>query len=409
MRKSHSVKTQQRLSALHTVAMSTNSTRELDSLLYDLLDVTMKTLDSQIGYILLFDYNYKTFRVRAYLNHSDNHSGNSEISSEFPLLPKSVSSWVFNTHKPVLISNIDYTPQFNRRSMLGHEQRSLICVPLILRDEIIGTMSVVNKADDSVYTKDEMDIVATMASQASFAVKTAKLQEEQQKVCMNMVDALVSILDACDCYTRVHSVRVSKYAVELAKKIDLPAGRIEILQRAAILHDIGKIGIEEYLLNKDKRLSKKEIYSLRQHPLIGMKILEPLDFLRDVSICIGQHHERIDGQGYPFGIPGKKLMVESRILAIADAFDAMTSDRPYRRALSREQAIGELMRNAGKQHDSDLVRYFVGLIENGVCDDLVPLTVPGSSGTLKQQTNHLSNYRTGADHHHLQALCCPFP
>jgi putative nucleotidyltransferase with HDIG domain len=384
MQKPHPVKTQQRLSTLHTVAMATNSNKELGRLLFDLLQVTMQTLDSQIGYVLLYDNDQKTFRVCAYLN----HSGNPEIRAEFPLFPKSVSTWVFNTRRPVLIRNIDYTPQFTRQSILGHEQKSLICVPLMLRDEIIGTMSVVNKADDSVYSPDDMEMLSTIASQASFAIKNAKLLEEQQKVCMNIVDALVSIMDASDSYTRVHSFRVSNYAVELAKKIGLPPGRIEILERAAILHDIGKIGIEEYLLNKDKRLSKKEIYSLREHPLIGMKILERLGFLRDVSICIGQHHERVDGQGYPFGIPGEKLLMESRILAIADAFDAMTSDRPYRRALSRERAIRELVQHAGKQHDSYLVPHFVSLVESGVFDDLVPRPASNPSSDLRQCANH---------------------
>jgi HD-GYP domain-containing protein (c-di-GMP phosphodiesterase class II) len=96
-----------------------------------------------------------------------------------------------------------------------------------------------------------------------------------------------------------------------------------------------------------------------------MKILEPLDFLKDVSICIGQHHERVDGLGYPFGIPSRQLLVESRILAIADAFDAMTSDRPYRKAMSREEAVKELLDNAGKQHDADLVSRFVRLVKKG--------------------------------------------
>jgi putative nucleotidyltransferase with HDIG domain len=367
MEKLYRFKTEQRLSALHKVAMATNSTMELDRLLYNLLEVTMKTLDSQIGYVLLYDHGQKKFQVRAHLD----HSGKSAIRGEFPLLPKSVSTWVLNTRKPVLIRNIEYTPQFTKQSMLGHEQKSLICVPLTLRDEIIGTMSVVNRTDDAVYTSDDMDMLTTIASQASFAIKNAKLHEEQQKVCMNIVNALVSIMDASDSNTRVHSERVSIYSLELAKKINLPSNRIEILERAAILHDIGKIGIDEYLLNKDKRLSQEETYSLRKHPLIGMKILESLDFLRDVSICIGQHHERVDGQGYPFGIPGETLLVESRILAIADAFDAMTSDRPYRRALSRDEAMRELMDNAGKQHDSDLVNHFVELVEGGAFDALV--------------------------------------
>jgi putative nucleotidyltransferase with HDIG domain len=408
MQKPYQVKTLQRLSALHKAALATNSTMGLDRLLYDLLEVTMKTLDSQIGYILLYDYDQKKFHVCAYLN----HSGNAEIHGEFPLLPKSVSTWVFNTRKPVLIRNIEYTPQFAKQSMLGHEQKSLICVPLMLRDEIIGTMSVVNKADDSVYTPDVMDMLATIASQATFAINNAKLYDEQQKVCTKIVDALLTIMDASDSYTRAHSVRVSNYAVELAKRINLSPDRIEILERAAILHDIGKIGIEEYLLNKNKRLSRKEIYSLRKHPLIGMKILEPLDFLRDVSICIGQHHERIDGQGYPFGIPGEKLLVESRILAIADAFDAMTSDRPYRRALSRDEALRELMDNAGKQHDSDLVLDFVRLVKSGAIDTPVNDAVFDSHSNFMQYSVNLLNGRTNPDHESSgcpPARYCSFP
>jgi hypothetical protein len=367
MNKPDHAKTFQRRSALHKVALTTNSTMALDRFLYDLLGETMKSLDSQIGYILLYDHDQGSFRVRAYLN----HSSNAEVRGEFPLLPKSVSTWVFNTRKPVLIRNIDHTPQFTKKSMLGHEQKSLICVPLILHSEIIGTMSVVNKANDSAYTPDDMDMMATMASQAIFAVKNAKLYDEQRKVCSKIVDSLVTIIDASDSYTRIHSERVSNYAVGLAKRINLSPERIDILERAAILHDIGKIGIEEYLLKKNKRLSRSEIFSLRKHPLIGMKILEPLDFLRDESICIGQHHERVDGRGYPFGIPGDGLLMESRILAIADAFDAMTSDRPYRKALSREDALGELIDNAGRQHDSDLVNEFIILVESGVFDTLV--------------------------------------
>jgi HD-GYP domain-containing protein (c-di-GMP phosphodiesterase class II) len=172
----------------------------------------------------------------------------------------------------------------------------------------------------------------------------------------------------------------------LAKRINLSPERIDILERAAILHDIGKIGIEEYLLKKNKRLSRSEIFSLRKHPLIGMKILEPLDFLRVESTCIGQHHERVDGRGYPFGIPGDGLLMESRILAIADAFDAMTSDRPYRKALSREDALGELIDNAGRQHDSDLVNEFIILVESGVFDALVTGSisdVPASAYGIK--------------------------
>jgi len=361
------VKTLQRLSAVHKVALTTNSTMELDKVFHNLLDVTMKALTSEIGYILLFDGDRGTFQVHTVLD----HAGNPVKVPEIPLSPESVSTWVFNSRKPMLIRNIGDYAQFSRQSQLGHERKSLVCVPLTIRNEIIGTMSVVNKIDDSMYTPEDLELLTTIASQASFAMKNAKLYEEQQKIYMNIIHALVSIIDASDSYTRGHSERVTIYSLELARKINLRGGRLDIVERAAILHDIGKIGINASLLNKEKILSNKEIFKLRQHPLTGMKILEPLDFLGDVSICVGQHHERFDGMGYPFGIPGEKLLIESRILAIADAFDAMTSNRPYRKALSPEKALREITDNAGKQHDPVLVRHFAHLVESGNLDHLI--------------------------------------
>jgi putative nucleotidyltransferase with HDIG domain len=150
----------------------------------------------------------------------------------------------------------------------------------------------------------------------------------------------------------------------MARKLELSPERIKIVERAAILHDIGKIGIDLTLLHKEGKLSTDDVRDLQQHPVIGMKILEPIEFLNDVRICIGQHHERYDGQGYPNNIPSEHLLLESRILAIADAFDAMTSDRPYRKALPVTVAVQELIDNAGTQFDPHLVPSFVELIRS---------------------------------------------
>lgn len=332
--------------------------------LEELLELTMKALGSSIGYVLLYDQCRKNFLVRAHRN----HSGKSSIKTEIPLLSQSVSTWVLKTRKPVIIRNMDQTTKSSKRSILGNEHQSLLCVPLILCEEMIGTMLVVNKIDGSTYSTEDMELLLTVATHACLAIKSARLHKEQNTVCMNIIHSLVSLIDASDRYTRAHSFRVGSYALGLANSIDLPVERIEILERAAILHDIGKIGVNGYLLNKDQQLTTNEIYSLQQHPLIGMKILEPFDFLKDVRKCIGQHHERVDGLGYPFGIPARHLLVESRILAIADAFDAMTSDRPYRKAMGREEALQELADNAGKQHDAGLVAQFIRLVRKGAFD-----------------------------------------
>jgi putative nucleotidyltransferase with HDIG domain len=356
--------TLQRLGAVHKISLATSSAMELEEVFHNLLDITINTLGSEVGYILQYDHENELFRVRSFLS----CYGKSPNHEEIPCTPGNVSALVYKTRKPVLIRDINDTPQFGRRSALGYERRSLICVPLIVQNEIIGTMAVVNKIDNSLYNSEDMKFLSTIASQAGLAIKNAKLREEQQKAYMNIVHALVSIIDASDSYTKGHSDRVTFYSVELARKINLPQEKIDIIERAAILHDIGKIGINAYLLNKEMQLSPEETDKLRQHPLIGMKILDPLDFLRDVSTCIGQHHERVDGTGYPHGIPGEKILLESQILAIADAYDAMTSDRPYRRALSSAEAIKELEENAGKQHNLELVRHFVELHDSGRLD-----------------------------------------
>ncbi len=206
----------------------------------------------------------------------------------------------------------------------------------------------------------------------------ANLEEKNsnlEKIYMNTIHALVTAIEASDSYTRGHSERVTRYCMELARKLDLPPDRLKVVERAAILHDIGKIGIDLTLLHKKGKLTSEDIYTLQQHPVIGMNILEPIEFLQDVRICIGQHHERYDGRGYPYNVKADGLLLESRILAIADAFDAMTSDRPYRNALPHDMAMRELLIEAGSQFDPELVRQFVELLEEG---GLTPQAAHGS-------------------------------
>ena len=351
-----------KLSTLYKVGLAINSTMEMSTLFNLIVKTTMNTLQAEIGYIILYEPELHSLRVITILG----HDFSSPEGALIPLKPSSVSTWVIENRKPLLISDISGSPQFDRYSALGYERKTLICAPLLVKDEIIGTITVVNKIDNSVYTCEELELLNTIAAQAGIAIKNAKLYDEQQKVYMNTIHALVSAIEASDSYTRGHSERVTRYSLELAKKLGLPSERMKIIERAAILHDIGKIGIDLSLLHKEGKLSPEDVSTLQQHPLIGMKILEPIEFLHDVKLCIGQHHERYDGHGYPHHVAADQLLVESRILAIADAFDAMTSDRPYRKALPFEVAIKELYENAGTQFDPTMVPHFIELLKNGM-------------------------------------------
>lgn len=351
-----------RLSTLHKVGLAINSTMEKETVFNLIVKTTMDTLQAEIGYIILHEPALHSLRVTTLLGHDFISTDGALI----PMKPSSVSTWVIENRKPLLISDINDTPEFDKYSALGYERKTLICAPLLVKDEIIGTVTVVNKRDSSVYNCEELELLNTIAAQASIAIKNAQLYDEQQKVYMNTIHALVSAIEASDSYTRGHSERVTRYSLELAKRLDLPSDRMKVIERAAILHDIGKIGIDLNLLHKEGQLSANDVSNLQQHPLIGMKILDPIEFLHDVKLCIGQHHERYDGRGYPNHVAADELLVESRILAIADAFDAMTSDRPYRKALPLEVAIKELTDNAGTQFDPQMVPHFVALLKSGI-------------------------------------------
>lgn len=194
------------------------------------------------------------------------------------------------------------------------------------------------------------------------AVKAvAKLAAQTQQVLRETVMCLVTALEARDPYTRNHSERAAIYARLLARQVGYPAGKMENLSRAALLHDVGKIGVPEYILNKQGSLNEEELRLMRVHPRQSYDIVRSVPLYEEAGItqAILQHHERWDGHGYPDGICREELTYEARILAIADAFDAMTSDRVYRKALSLNHALNEISKGAGKQFDPKLAEAFL--------------------------------------------------
>lgn len=351
-----------RLSTIYKIGLAINSTMDIDRLFNLIVRSTTTTLDAQIGYIILYDKDQQTLNVT-------NLIGNGKLiipQKTLKIKDTSVSSWVINNREPLLIADINQTPQFDRFSELGYERKTLICAPLMVKDEIIGTISVVNKTDHSQFYAYELEMLTTIAAQAAIAIKNATLYDEQQQTYLNTIQALVTAIEASDSYTKGHSERVTRYSIEIGARLNLSSDRLQILERAAILHDIGKIGIDLSLLHKEGKLSAHDINDLQLHPVIGMNILEPIEFLKDVRTCIGQHHERYDGMGYPHRIKHVDQLIESRIIGVADAFDAMTSDRPYRKALSVEVAIAELSDNSGTQFDPAIVETFIAILEEGV-------------------------------------------
>jgi putative nucleotidyltransferase with HDIG domain len=168
-------------------------------------------------------------------------------------------------------------------------------------------------------------------------------------------------LEARDPYTRGHSVRVTAIAEAIARRLGWDEGQLELLKVGGPLHDVGKLGVSEEVLAKPGRLDEQELAQIREHPKLGARILLRVAALRGALPYVLYHHERWDGAGYPTGRAGEQIPLEARVLAVADAFDAMTSDRPYRPALDREEALAEVARCAGTQFDPEIVRIFLEL------------------------------------------------
>lgn len=182
---------------------------------------------------------------------------------------------------------------------------------------------------------------------------------------LGTLQALIAAVDAKDSYTARHSLAVTEYALAIGRRLGLDEQRLQNLERAGLLHDVGKIGVAENVLLKPSALTNEEWLEIRDHSDIGARIIESIPFLRDLVEVIRHHHERWDGTGYPSGIAGEKVPQESRILAVADAFDAMTSDRPYRQALRLTIAREELMRGRGIQFDPDAVDALLEALDYG--------------------------------------------
>ncbi|MCH7592295.1 MAG: HD domain-containing protein [Planctomycetes bacterium] len=190
------------------------------------------------------------------------------------------------------------------------------------------------------------------------------LRQQIRSTCVESTRALVAAVEAKDHYTEAHSLTVAAYAEAVGKRMDMPAQAVETLRDAALLHDVGKIGIPDAILTKPGPLTEEEFVIIKKHPALALDILRHISFLTDERPFILHHHERFDGQGYPHGLTGGQIPIGARILAVTDALDTMLSPRTYKKPYSLEQAKKELIRHAGKQFDPDIVNVTLGWLDD---------------------------------------------
>lgn len=243
--------------------------------------------------------------------------------------------------------------------------RDALCVPLQIHDKVIGVLNISNKNGPGVFTEHDLNMLSALGNQAAISIQNTRLFEDLQELFLSTISSLAKAVDANDRYTAGHSHRVTLYALEVARELGLDDDSIDLLRVAALMHDIGKLGVGEQILRKPGPLTADERTEMQQHPLYGASIVAPIRQLQTIVPGVRHHHERYDGRGYPDGLTGSDIPLQARVLMVADAYDAMTSDRPYRAAMPDEQAIDELRRGAGTQWAPEIVEAFIAAFEKG--------------------------------------------
>jgi HD-GYP domain-containing protein (c-di-GMP phosphodiesterase class II) len=251
-----------------------------------------------------------------------------------------------------------------------HGPTGYIAMPVWVNSALAGFVGLLGTDDQRPAGTGELRLLECLAEQITHIAEKNELNRDLRLLLFNTVKSLVAAIEANDPYTRGHSERVLYFSFLIGERLDLAPEGLRTLSWAALLHDIGKLGMDPGLLNKETRLTPTESREFRDHPGRGCKVLEPILQLRSVLPGIRHHHERFDGTGYPDGLKGEEIPLMSRIIAIADTFDAMTSGRAYRASVTRDDALQEISSVAGTQLDPGLVDVFLDLVLDEAFPDL---------------------------------------
>jgi putative nucleotidyltransferase with HDIG domain len=230
-----------------------------------------------------------------------------------------------------------------------------VSIPVVSQGEVLGAINLSEKKNGEISSAEDLNLWQALSGELAIVIRNVSLYQELKNNYFDTIKALIETVEAKDPYTRGHCLRVTEYAINIARELKVEEEEIKQIQYAGILHDIGKIGLMEDILRKPGQLTDEEYSFIKKHPVIGERIIAPIRFLEKIKPIIRHHHERYDGKGYPDGLKGDKIPFFSRILAIADSYDAMTSNRPYRKSLGHEKACLEIKNNAGKQFDPAIV------------------------------------------------------
>lgn len=335
-------------------------------------EILMKTGNYFFIWIGLYDLNNNKINCVAYSGLEEDYSSLTDISSNNTNGIKNPVILTIETGKVIIVKNINSSPffkPFNNGKSNG-DYKSMVTIPLIHDKKTIGNLNIYSVANDSFKIK-ETKLLKEVTNDISIGIKSLRYEKELEnnyfrfkKTLYETIDAIAMISERRDPYTAGHQKRVAVLASAIAKEMKLDEDKIEGIYLTAILHDIGKMSVPLSILSKPSKLSEGEVMLIQAHCQEAYNILKNIQFPWPVAETILQHHERLDGSGYPKKLTDKDILVEAKILAVADTIEAMSSHRPYRPAIGLQRAIKEIIKNKGKLYDSQIVDVCVYLVEN---------------------------------------------
>jgi putative nucleotidyltransferase with HDIG domain len=292
------------------------------------------------------------------------------------MAPEGFAAEALAAGQPALLKDLGEVPAFTLPSYVEREGfRSLVAVPLVSGTREIGILTVYLSKPSEVSSQ-VLTIISVVAGVTAAAVENSELVRRIETNYFSTVEALTAAIEAKDPYTRGHSKRVTQFAIMLAERFGVSATEIRNLQYGATLHDIGKIGIRGHILNKKGRLTREEYEIIKKHPVIGEHIIERVDFLQGARPIVRSHHERFDGTGYPDGLRDEEIPFLARVAGIADFFDALTSDRPYRTAFSVDETNMIIKERIGREFDPLVAKEFLEISTHLTRPQEVPVATP---------------------------------
>jgi len=352
----------ERFALLSQLGQILNSTLDHKEIRRRAMEAATQLMKAEAGSLLLVDEGKRQLYFEVAL-------GNRE--EDIKMIPlnfgEGIAGWVAQNGRPLIVNSPKKDPRFFKGvdERTEFKTRNIICVPVRVKEKTVGVLEAINKQERGGFNKEDLSLFISLADQVAIALDNSRLYQELEEMFFQTTDSLADAIEKRDPYTGGHTQRVTQYSLAIAKYLQLKPFERSWLRITAVLHDVGKVGIEDRILRKPEPLSPEEFEMIKRHCSIGVEIIEHVRQLRESIPGVKSHHEQLDGTGYPDGLKGEEIPVLAKIVAVADTFDAMTTDRPYRKAMEKEAAVRELKRCSGTQFDEKVVEAFLNAYQNG--------------------------------------------